>query len=157
MQFVAAQGQRPIDLTLLPYHGQPWRDANELFRGPAKSGTTHFHAYANADLIQACQRVSLALSYVRQGEDLALVLQRLLAEAVQAGAWPGLLLLGHGLYSVRVIRYPQAARRPTIASGSAAAHSAADAAGGSHRTLRLPARSTRRTPDPRSTGGVSRS
>ena len=33
-----------IDLTLIPYHGEPCRDVNEVYRGEAKSGTTHFHA-----------------------------------------------------------------------------------------------------------------
>jgi hypothetical protein len=67
-----------LDLTLLPYHGQPYQDADELYRGQVKSGTTHFHAYATAYLIRRGQRVAVALSYVRQGEDLAAVLQRLL-------------------------------------------------------------------------------
>ena len=37
-----------IDLTLIPYHGQPFRDLDEVYRGQAKSGTSHFHAYATA-------------------------------------------------------------------------------------------------------------
>src|SRR3954467_12815992 len=40
--------QRPqrlaIDLTLIPYHGQPFRDPAEIYRGQAKDGTSHFHA-----------------------------------------------------------------------------------------------------------------
>ena len=103
-----------IDLTLLPYHGQPCHDANELYRGQVKSGTTHFHAYATAYLIQRGQRVTVALSYVRQGEDLAGVLKRLLGTASQAGVRPRLLLLGRGFYSVNVIRYLQAARYPFL-------------------------------------------
>src|SRR5438270_13347065 len=35
-----------IDLTLIPYHGQPFRDLDEFYRGHAKDGTSHFHAYA---------------------------------------------------------------------------------------------------------------
>src|SRR2546421_5540611 len=35
-----------IDLTLIPYHGRPHRDADELYRGQVKSGTSHFHADA---------------------------------------------------------------------------------------------------------------
>src|SRR3954451_19775016 len=31
-----------IDLTLIPYHGQPLRDLNEIYCGQAQSGTTHF-------------------------------------------------------------------------------------------------------------------
>ena len=33
-----------IDLTLIPYHGQPHRRSEEIYRSQAKSGTTHFHA-----------------------------------------------------------------------------------------------------------------
>ncbi len=103
-----------IDLTLLPYHGQPCHDPDELYRGQVKSGTTHFHAYATAYLIRRGQRVTVALSYVRQGEDLADVLRRLLRTAGQAGVRPHLLLLDRGFYAVSVIRYLQAARRPFL-------------------------------------------
>ena len=37
-----------IDLTLIPYHGQPHRRVEEIYRGQAKSGTTHFHADTTA-------------------------------------------------------------------------------------------------------------
>lgn len=33
-------------LTLIPSHGEPFRDRREIYRGQPKSGTTHFHAYA---------------------------------------------------------------------------------------------------------------
>src|SRR6516162_11860508 len=39
-----------IDLHLRPYHGQPHADPSEIYRGQAKGGTTHFHAYATACL-----------------------------------------------------------------------------------------------------------
>jgi hypothetical protein len=103
-----------IDLTLLPYHGQPFHQANELYRGQAKSGTTHFHAYATAYRIQHGQRVTLALSYVHQGEPLTDVVQRLLRWARQAGVRSQLLLLDRGFYTVEVIRYLQAARYPFL-------------------------------------------
>lgn len=35
-----------IDLTLIPYHGQPQVSEKELVRSEAKAGTTHFHGYA---------------------------------------------------------------------------------------------------------------
>ena len=37
-----------IDLTLIPYHGQPFGDVEEVYRAQAKDGTSHFHAYATA-------------------------------------------------------------------------------------------------------------
>ena len=57
-----------IDLTLIPYHGEPLRDADEVYRGQAKSGTSHFHAYATAYVIRKGQRFTVALAYVRKGE-----------------------------------------------------------------------------------------
>jgi hypothetical protein len=103
-----------IDLVLIPYHGTHHKDANELYRSQAKSGTSHFHAYATAYLIQHGQRVTLALSYVRAGEDLAAVLKRLLAMVRNAGIRPSLVLLDRGFFSVGVIRYFQAARTPFL-------------------------------------------
>ena len=103
-----------VDLTLIPYHGTHQHDASELYRGQVKGGTTHFHAYATAYLIRRGQRVTAALTYVRQGEDLAGVLGRLLATARLAGVRPQLLLLDRGFYSVGVIRYLQAARQPFL-------------------------------------------
>src|SRR6266699_2367584 len=40
--------QVSIDLVLIPYHGEPLQDITEIYRSQAKSGTTHFHAYATA-------------------------------------------------------------------------------------------------------------
>src|SRR2546423_105258 len=33
------------DLVLIPYHGQPLHDPDEVYRSQAKSGPSHFHAY----------------------------------------------------------------------------------------------------------------
>src|SRR4051812_39525160 len=59
-----------IDLTLIPYHGQPFRDIEEIYRGQAKDGTSHFHAYATADVVRHGQRSTVALSGVKEGEPL---------------------------------------------------------------------------------------
>lgn len=115
-----------IDLTLLPYHGRPAHDADELVRGQAKSGTTHFHAYATAYLVLRGQRFTVALTYVRQGEKSERVLQRLLRCCARVGVRPKLLLLDRGFWAVGVIRYLQAARypflMPVIARGRPADH-----------------------------------
>ncbi len=103
-----------IDLTLLSYHGQPWRDRDELYKSRAKSGTTHFHAYATADLVLRGQRFTVALSYVRKGESMAAVVQRLLAVARRIRIRPHVLLLDRGFYAADVIRYLQAARCPFL-------------------------------------------
>jgi Transposase DDE domain len=103
-----------IDLVLIPYHGTYHTNANELYRAQPKSGTSHFHAYATAYLIQHGRRVTLALSYVRAREEMAVVLKRLLARVRAAGVRPNLILLDRGFFSVGVIRYFQAARVPFL-------------------------------------------
>jgi Transposase DDE domain len=99
-----------VDLTLLPYHGQPLQDLSEIFRSQAKSGTSHFHAYATAYVIRKGQRFTVALTSVRRSEPLPDVLKRLLRTAAQASVRPRYLLLDRGFCSVDVIRYLHAAR-----------------------------------------------
>jgi len=103
-----------IDLTLIPYHGQPFRDLTAIDRGQAKDGTSHFHAYATAYVIHKGQRYTVALTGVKKGESLKDVLQRLLRQAASVGVRPRLLLLDRGFSSVAVIRYLQAARHPFL-------------------------------------------
>ena len=103
-----------IDLTLIPYHGQPFRDLDEIYRGQAKSGTSHFHAYATAYVVRKGQRSTVALTGVKNGEPLKDVIQRLLRQAASVGVRPRLLLLDRGFYSVAVVRYLQAARYPFL-------------------------------------------
>jgi hypothetical protein len=103
-----------IDLTLLPYHGEPWKDPSEVYRGQAKEGTSHFHAYATAYVIKKGRRYTVALAYVRKGDDLAEVVKGLLRQAARAGVRPRYLLLDRGFYAVSVVRYLQAARCPFL-------------------------------------------
>lgn len=103
-----------VDLTLIPYHGQPQADTKEVYRGEAKSGTTHFHAYGTAYVVQRGRRFTLALTRVERGTPLAVVVQRLLARVREVGLRPHLLLLDRGFCNVDVIRYLQAARVPFL-------------------------------------------
>ena len=66
-----------IDLTLIPYHGQPAFDEKEIYRSKPKSGTSHFHAYATAVVVHKGYRYTLALTYVQRKEALKEVLKRL--------------------------------------------------------------------------------
>jgi hypothetical protein len=100
-----------IDLILIPYHGLPLDDPNEVYRGQAKSGTTHFHAYATAYVIRKGLRFTVGLTPVYQGEALTDVIRRLLGQAAKASVRPRYLLLDRGFCSVDVIRYLQAGRR----------------------------------------------
>jgi hypothetical protein len=109
------------DLVLIPYHGQPLRDPDEIYRSAAKSGTSHFHAYATLYVVRNGYRFTVALTAVCRGEPLEGVLKRLLQQAAQVGIRCRLLLLDRGFYSVGVIRYLQAARHrflmPVICRG----------------------------------------
>jgi hypothetical protein len=102
------------DLVLIPYHGQPLHDPDEVYRSQAKSGTSHFHAYATLYVIRNGYRFTVALTAVSRGEPLEAVLKRLLQQAAAAGIRCRLLLLDRGFYSVGVIRYLQAARHPFL-------------------------------------------
>jgi hypothetical protein len=103
-----------VDLTLVPYHGRPMLDLSEVFRGKAKDGTSHFHAYATAYVNYRGQRYTLALTAVERGEKMEAVLKRLLARLSKLGVGVSMLLLDRGFWSVAVIRYLQAARRPFL-------------------------------------------
>ncbi len=65
-----------IDLTWIPYHGQPLRDQKEIYRSQPKSGTSHFHAYATAAVLHKGHRYTLALTRVEYGEKMKDVVQR---------------------------------------------------------------------------------
>jgi putative transposase len=103
-----------IDRTLVPYHGQPFRDPAAVDRAQARDGTSHFHAYATAYVVRKGQRYTVALTGVPKGEPLTDVVRRLLRQAASIGIRPRLLLLDRGLYSVAVIRYLQRARVPFL-------------------------------------------
>jgi hypothetical protein len=109
------------DLVLIPSHGQPLHDPDEIYRSAAKSGTSHFHAYATLYVIHRGSRFTVALTAVEGGEPLEEVLKRLLRQAAAVGVRCRLLLLDRGFYSVGVIRYLQAARQaflmPVICRG----------------------------------------
>jgi len=99
--------QVAIDLTLIPYHGEPAREASEIRRGEAKCGTTHFHCYASAYIIYKNKRVTVALTVVRAEDDTLTVLQRLLARLQSLDIRCQRLYLDRGFYSVAIIRFLQ--------------------------------------------------
>jgi hypothetical protein len=96
-----------IDLTFIPYHGQAAQDPNEIRRGQAKSGTTHFHCYATAYVIKKNKRVTLALTYVQADDTLVEVLERLLSRLRTLEIGIKCLYLDKQFYTVAVIRHFQ--------------------------------------------------
>lgn len=59
-----------IDLTLIPYHGEPYEDESEIVRSQPKSGTTHFHGYATVSIVHDDQRYVVALRFVEKDESM---------------------------------------------------------------------------------------
>ena len=74
-----------IDLTDIPYHGQPAQIPEEIRRGPAQSGTTHFHSYATLAIVHHHQRYEIALTLVWADESMEQVVDRLLEQADHLG------------------------------------------------------------------------
>ncbi len=103
-----------LDLTLIPYHGRHFRDLDEIYRGQAQSGTSHFHASATACVVRKGQRDTVARTGVTKGETLQEVLRRLLRQAARVGVRPRLLLLDRGFSSVAVVRSLQQAQDPCL-------------------------------------------
>jgi hypothetical protein len=101
-----------IDLVLIPYHGKPAYHENEIYRSQPKSGTSHFHAYATCCVIKKGFRYTVALTLVTKGEEMKVVLQRLLKQCKDIGITCGLLLVDRGFYSVSVISYLKHAQVP---------------------------------------------
>jgi hypothetical protein len=94
-----------IDLTLIPYHGQPLLDKKEIYRSAPKSGTTHFHAYATAAVVHKGHRYTLAVTHVEYGEKMKQVVERLLTIVRRRQVKIRFLLLDKGFFSVEVISY----------------------------------------------------
>jgi len=67
-----------IDLTLIPYHGQPYEDQKEIVRALPKSGTTHFHGYATVSIVRDHRRYVVALHFIEYGEEMAEVVRWLI-------------------------------------------------------------------------------
>ena len=103
-----------IDETLIPYHGKPWKDKNEIRRSKPKSGTSHFHGYVTCYVVQHGERFTLAVLWLRQGDTLKDAVQQLMKIVRKLGIKVGLLLLDRGFYNVAVIRYLQRARYPFL-------------------------------------------
>ena len=67
-----------IDLTLIPYHGQPYEDKKEIVRSAPKSGTTRFHGYATVSIVRDNRRYVVALRFIEYGEELAIIVRWLI-------------------------------------------------------------------------------
>ena len=96
-----------IDWHLVPYHGEPQRHKKELYRSKSQSGTTKFHAYATACIVEKGYRYTLAYTWVQKGETQVQVLTRLLDRVRSLQIGVRVLLVDRAFFSVAVLRYLQ--------------------------------------------------
>jgi len=106
--------QVAIDWHLVPYYGQPHRSRNEIYYGKPRQGTTKFHAYATACIVQYGQRYTLALTWVRRHETTVVALRRLLARIREIGVKIKRLLLDRAFFNVPVTEYLQGEQLPFL-------------------------------------------
>jgi hypothetical protein len=94
-----------IDWHLDPYYGQPYRNRNEIYHSQPCDGTTKFHAYATACIVQYGHRYTLALTWVRKHETMVTVLRRLLARIREIGLKIKRVLLDRAFFNVPVVEF----------------------------------------------------
>ena len=93
-----------IDLTLIPYHGQPQQDEWEVARGAAKSGTAHIHASATVSIVPDKRRYVLALVLVEKGSPMVAVVRQLLNRVKRLKIKVRRVYLAKGFCSVPVFK-----------------------------------------------------
>jgi len=103
-----------IDWHLVPYYGQPKQSRNELYYGKPHHGTTKFHAYATACIVQYGQRYTLALTWVRRHETAVVALRRLLQTIRGIGLKLKYLLLDRAFFNVPVTAFLQSENLPFL-------------------------------------------
>jgi hypothetical protein len=103
-----------IDWHLVPYYGEPDQSRNELYYGKPRQGTTKFHAYASACIVEYGERYTLALTYVRRHETAVVVLRRLLTRIREIGLKIRCLLLDRAFFNVPVAEFLQAEQLPFL-------------------------------------------
>jgi hypothetical protein len=103
-----------IDWHLSPYYGQPQKSRNELYYGKPRQGTTVFHAYASACIVQEGHRYTLALTWVRRHESMVVVLRRLRARIREIGLRIKRVLLDRAFFNVPVVEFLQAEKLPFL-------------------------------------------
>jgi hypothetical protein len=106
--------QVAIDWHLTPYYGKAHKSRNEICRSKQKQGTTHFHAYATACIVQYGQRYTLALTWIRRHESTVAVLRRLLARIGELAVKIKVLLLDRAFFTAAVTAFLQREQVPFL-------------------------------------------
>ena len=93
-----------MDVTLIPYHGQPQTDEKEVVRGAPKAGTTHFHGYATVSIVHSQRRYVVALRFLQAGETMATIVRALLKRVKHLGIRVRRIYLDKGFCSTEVFK-----------------------------------------------------
>lgn len=103
-----------IDWHLQPYYGQPYKSRNELYHGKPKQGTTKFHAYASACIVEYGRRYTLALTWVQRHESMVRVLRRWVARIREIGLNIRRVLLDRAFFNVPVVEFLRGENLPFL-------------------------------------------
>ena len=103
-----------IDWHQIPYHGHPLRSLEELRRGQPREGTSTFHVYATACVVERGQRFTLALTRVLKSDSNITVLERLYRQIESLDVKTKVLLLDRQFYTTNVIDWLQQRRIPFV-------------------------------------------
>jgi hypothetical protein len=103
-----------IDWHLQPYYGEPDKSRNELYYGQPKQGTTKFHAYASACIVEYGHRYTLALTWVQRHHSMVAVLRRLVARIREIGLKIRRVLLDRAFFNVPVVEFLQEEQFPFV-------------------------------------------
>lgn len=103
-----------IDLVLVPYHGEPAKEAEEVKRSAAREGTTHFHCYATAYMVYKDQRITLTMTFVRKSDTMLKIVRRLFKRLEILEICIKKAYLDKGFYSIGVIRFLKERNLPFI-------------------------------------------
>jgi hypothetical protein len=106
--------QVAIDWHLVPYYGEAHQSRNEIYRSKMQKGTTHFHTYATACIVQHGERYTLALTWVRRHESMVKVVARLLARIQEMGVKIKVLLLDRAFFNTPVMALLQREEIPFL-------------------------------------------
>jgi hypothetical protein len=93
-----------LDITLIPYHGQPAHDQAEVLKAQAKAGTRHFHGYATVSIVHHRHRYVLALRFLQQHESMVRIVRDLLNRVQRLKIPVRRVYLDKEFYSLEVFR-----------------------------------------------------
>jgi len=102
-----------VDYLEIGYYGNP-DDPDVLRTSKPKDGTSHFHTYASAYVVEKGQRYTLAITYVTANDSMLDVLRRLNKRLLLLGIHIDLYLLDRGFYTAEVIRWLITYNKPFI-------------------------------------------